>query len=333
MNPAPALLVIGLGAAIPGPVGAQAIVPPSLDSVAALRLDSIVGAAATAYFRPADRARALQVHGLLEDFLGYHRTEAAIDTRLRVAVVGPEDWERITRLPFGLPTNSGLLGNLLLAATVPPERVGARSLPGGAITDLLVVGHEGGHLLTYALMPDALKANLTIRPDSWPPDVARRFARIQRVKPWYWELAANWFAEAFIAAKRPAAATGWRDYLEANAAIPPPRFTHLDDWLSFAANQPVAADSTPWVLTEEGGLNQSWYQGAVGLAAAHLYEHAGFGMLAHVRRMIGGEGPTTTPGIVAELEALAPGFSALLDRLGVDWRARAEEEPGTANPH
>jgi len=81
---------------------------------------------------------------------------------MRVAVLSPQDWTRLTRIPSGLPNNSGPgTGNLLLAAASPPERIGAHEMPSGRTGDLLVIGHEGGHLMIWELMPVQLKEGLT----------------------------------------------------------------------------------------------------------------------------------------------------------------------------
>ena len=298
------------------PSAGQGIPPVSLDSVVALGLDSITGAA-VAYFRPADRERAVGLHRLLEEFLAVYRERAGVARTFRVAVLRPADWTRLTSLPYGLPNNSGLGDDLLLAATTPPDSIGVRSLPRGRLMDYLVIGHEGGHLLTWALMPDELRAAAESE-DEPPPDAAQRFVTLRRVPGWYWEFAANYFATAFLETRYPDDASAWRAFFMKATDGDPPRFTNLAEWYG-AVMQAMDNDSTPYVLTREGGANQSWFQGVTSLAAAHVYDQAGFAFVDHVRRTVRGEAAPTSAQLVDEIEAVAPGFKARLDRLGASY--------------
>lgn len=145
------ILAASLIAASSTAAGAQVIRPPTIDSIRAIGLDS-VGVNATVYFRPQYRDRAAQVHALLTHFVDFAREHLDTDMRMRVAVLDSADWSTVTSTPYGLPTNSGVgSDNLLLAAAKPPERVGARLMPTGEVSDFLTVGHEGGHLLTWQI--------------------------------------------------------------------------------------------------------------------------------------------------------------------------------------
>ena len=310
-------LLLLIGAAVARPVEAQGITPVSLDSVVALRLDSVPGVA-TAYFRPVHRARGMELHSLLAEYLEFYRKETGVDVRMRIAVLDSVDWSRVSRVPYGLPNNSGMTGKLLLAAAVPPSRVGVRTLPPGRIYDALAVGHEGGHLLVWALMPDRLTTS--IANDTFPPDVVERLQAIQRVPSWYWEFAANYLTTAFLEARHPDRAKAWHDHLREIAQVPRPKFTHLADWYG-AEMRAAVRDSVPYILTVEGGRNQGWYQGVVGLAAEHVHRRGGLALIAHIRRMASGEKAPTTGEITQELEATAPGFIAVLDSLGAGHAA------------
>jgi len=96
--------------------------------------------------------------------------------------------------------------------------------------------------------------------------------------------------------------------------IAAPRYTHLGDWLSLL--QAVAPDSTPYVFSMKGGLNQGWYQGVVGLAAAHIHEHAGLTFVEHIRSVVSGNSAPSTYELVQQLESIAPGITDLLAGLG-----------------
>ncbi len=312
----PILLAISIST-IPALVSAQ-IRPPTLDSLRALGLDS-VGGDAVAYFRPEHRERAVQVHALLTQFVGFARDDLDITVTLRVAVLDSADWGRATSTPYGLPTNSGLgADNLLLAAVEPPGRVGARRMPAGQASDFLTVGHEGGHLLTWQLLPDAMKEAATgDEPPS--PEVMAQFRALRQVPAWYWEMVANYFATAFLRATQPDGARAWLQHLQEISDVPRPRFTALDDWFT-RVMEATAPDSTPYRLSDEGGLNQGWYQGVVGQLAAHVHDRSGLEFMDHIRSTLADPSASTTENLVAQLESIAPGTTTLLTRLGAEWK-------------
>jgi hypothetical protein len=146
----------------------------------------------------------------------------------------------------------------------------------------------------------------------------KRFRTVQTVPGWYFEFAANYLMVAFLEAHHPEDAAAWRAFLAEIAGVPTPRFTHLADWYG-AALWAATPDSTPYVLSDEGGLNQSWYQGVTGLAAAHVHSRSGLALIPHIRRMVSGEEAPKTQSIVEELEAMAPGLIELLERLGAGY--------------
>ena len=294
------------------------ITPVSLDSVHALGLDSITGAA-TAYFRTADQARGAALHTLLAAFLEFYGKEVGTDSRLRVAVLDSVDWGRVTRVPYGQPINSGPgSDNLLLAATSPPERIGTRAMPRGRNSDLLVIGHEGGHLLIWELMPDVLKQALRSSDDP-APDVLKRLQNVGAVPGWYWEMAANYLTTTFLEATDSEDARAWHDHLQENTEIPNPRFTHLTDWYA-SLLQATTSDGTPFVFTPDGGQNQGWFQGVVGLMAQHLHTHMGSSYVDYIRNVVSGGRVWSTEELVQQAELLAPGITTLLSTLNAQWK-------------
>jgi len=304
--------------------------PPSLDTVQALGLDSVAGAA-TVYFRTRDRERALGLHALLSEYLAFYRDLLGIQTRMFVAVLDAEDWARVTNIPYGLPNSSGPGGaNLLLAAASPPAQVGARSLPRGRNGDLLTVGHEGGHLLTWELMPPDLKAGLS-DPVEPPPDVMERLVRVGKVPAWYWEMAANYFTTVFLARVHPQDSSAWTEHLREITSINRPRFTHLGNWFGRVL-QASAPDSTPYVFSTEGGLNQGWYQGVVGFLAIHMHGESGTELIGHIRATLSGASVSTTGQIVLQLDSIANGASELLTRLGASWADSAANQSARPQP-
>lgn len=116
--------------------------------------------------------------------VGFARDDLDITVRLRVAVLDSADWGRVTSTPYSLPTNSGLgADDLLLAAVEPPGRVGARRMPAEQISDFLTVGHEGGHLLTWQLLPDAVKAAASTLADPSASTTENLVAQLESIAP------------------------------------------------------------------------------------------------------------------------------------------------------
>jgi hypothetical protein len=95
----------------------------ALDSIRSLDLDSISGVA-TAYYRPADRERALILRSMLEEYLAFWHPRLGLETHMRIAVLSPEDWQMLKDLPYGFPNADGPPANLILAAVAPPAPEG-----------------------------------------------------------------------------------------------------------------------------------------------------------------------------------------------------------------
>ncbi|HSJ32220.1 MAG TPA: hypothetical protein VK933_12345 [Longimicrobiales bacterium] len=298
----------------------------ALDRLHELALDSIV-ASSTVYFRSPDRERALELQSMLDEFLDFWNPRLGLNAHVRVAVLSPDDWQQMTPLPYGFPNNFGPPANLILAASAPPSPTDLDTLLADGTRDgrdWLLIGHEGGHLLNWALLPPNVLAYANDRTQT---DTAAqtRLRRVDRIPKWFWEYSASYFLTAFLEARHPTAATPWKRFLEAFARPPAPRYSHLDDWFGDFMRA-TAADGSPYFLSADGGRNFGWYQGVAGLLGAHVIAQGGDGV-AHIRRTITGDYAPSTASILAELESIAPGTRALVERLDVGYGER-EREPG-----
>jgi hypothetical protein len=303
----------------------------ALDSLRVMRLDSVAGVA-TAYFRPADRERALELRSMLEEYLEFWQPLLGVETRMRIAVLQPDDWKKLTPMPYAFATYLSAPANLIPAPAVPPPAAGLDTLlvqGGRNDRDWLLVGHEGGHLLTWGLMPVPMQDSLMFSAEQISTALRQRYERIQSVPGWYWEFVANHLTTAFLDATRPAGAASWKAYLRATTAVPTPRYTHLDDWFG-EFMRARAPDGTPLFLTPEASGNFGWYQGVTGLLAAHVSEDGRPALIAQTRRLVSGDTVLTTAALVDAIEAIAPGARALLDSLGAGYRERPDEAVGTA---
>ena len=298
----------------------------ALDRLRDLTLDSIVSTS-TVYFRPADRERALALQSMLDEFLDFWNPRLGLNAHVRVAVLSPDDWQQLTPLPYGFPNNIGPPANLILAPSAPAPPTDLDTLLMDRThdgRDWLVIGHEGGHLLNWALLPARV---LDYANDRTQTDTAaeRQLRRVDRIPKWFWEYSSNFFLTAFLEARHPISAAAWNRYLEAYARPPAPRYSHLDEWFG-EFMRATAADGSPYFLSAEGGRNFGWYQGVAGLLGAHVIAEGGDGV-AHIRRTIAGDDTPSTASLLAEMESMAPGTMALVERLGVGYGER-DTEPG-----
>jgi hypothetical protein len=296
----------------------------ALETLRAMGLESADGAA-TVYFRPADRKRALELQSMMQEFLGFWNPRLNLNLHVRVAVLRPDDWSKLTPFPYGFPNNFGPPADLILAPATPEPPGDLDSIlveSGRDNRDWLLVGHEGGHLLTSALMPAAVRESALVPEELWSKDVRERVERLRSVPMWYWEYVATYFATGFLEAAHPSEAGSWMKYLRALTAVGSPRFTHLDDWS--ALMRAKTPDGKPALSSPEGGSNFGWYQGVVGQLVAHVQSREQADPVSHIRRLTSGDVSPATAAIVEELEAMAPGARALLDRLGADHRSRGK---------
>lgn len=185
------LLTLAFSSAIAAGSGLHAQDPRlvAVDSFRAMSLDSIPGVA-TVYFRADHRQRALELQTMLQQFLQFWNTRLGLDTRLRLAVLAPDDWRKLTPLPYGFPNNFGPPANLIPAPATPELASGVDTLlveRGDHHRDWLLVAYEGGHLLTWALLPPAMRDSLTVPNALLSPGLRERFRRLGFVPPWYWE--------------------------------------------------------------------------------------------------------------------------------------------------
>ena len=225
---------------------ASAVAPPAvgqlepvaaLDSLRALRLDSVPGLA-TVFFRPSDRDRAVRLQQELESGLVFFRRRLSLETRLRLAVLQPADWVRMTSLPYAFPNNVGPPANLILA---PASRTRVARDLDESRADLLLLFHEGGHLLTFAL----------VGPETEPT----YHARLDSIPEWYWEFAASAFLMSYLRAERPSDGVAMESYFQTLSSVARPQFVHLDAWFQTMMGHATADGNHTSVRTPAGRIS------------------------------------------------------------------------------
>lgn len=285
----------------------------------AMNLDSVKSGSIVTYFHQVDSVRAAELHAMMMKFVAFIRDHAAAEVPVRVAVLGPAEWPKLSGSPYGYPFHIGPPSNLLLMASAPPSPVGLDILLRGRTRDLLSMAHEAAHLLGYSFLPPGMRDSTSMPDRFLSPELVRRFVRLDENPVWTSEFAATYFATVFIRANYPEDASAWRAFYEALAAQPGQRFVHLDDWLEVMKRD---AQGKSYFDSDEGKKNFGWYQGVAGLIAHHVADSERPERVVAVLRRINQDEahwPVKTPALVAELEQMFPGLTALLRRIGAPY--------------
>lgn len=295
----------------------------ALVALPALGLDSITGGAAVTYYRAADANRGRELHSYNLELSSFARDSLGLAIATRVAVLNQQDWAKLTFLPYGFPNNFGPPANIVLAGAVRAPATGVDTLLVGKARDLAVIAHEGGHILTWSLMPAALLDSLRVGDDRISPELRRRFARFDAIPGWYWEFAATYLGIAYLHSRYPESAVAFSKYLEGLTAVEIPRYRSLDAW--FETMMTSTSDAgVPFVATPAGNLNFAWYQGVVGIIAEHVHSSRRLEYLSQLRLLTAGNAAWTTVDLIGDIERTSPGLVAKLNRLGVLWRERLD---------
>ncbi|HEY7767570.1 hypothetical protein [Longimicrobium sp.] len=270
---------------------AQSPPPPVIEQVRALGLDSLA-APLPVFHRPADHARAMEAQALLREAARFFADSLGLETRVHVAVLPKADWERVSRVPYGVPYIAG--GVVFLPATFDgaisedfrklepgaSQAVRARVAATGVsfdenaarMTDLIGL-HELGH--SYA-------GQMGIR----------THAR------WFSEFLASYFAYAFLERAAPRLAPSWNAMLQAKLESPTPAHTTLDDFER--------------LYIRVGPENYNWYQAVFARQVAQVFRERGLGFIRAVQQQFPRtEGdPMPATAVMERLEQLHPGFQA-----------------------
>lgn len=285
----------------------------------ALGLDSIRLGAGGTYYRAVYGDRARNVHEYHVALSQFARDSLGISITTRVAVLSQADWAMLTSLPYGFPHNFGPPANIIPVPAVRAPASGADTLLIGDGRDLALVSHEGGHILTWSLMPGAMLDSLRVGNDRLSQELRVRFERFDAVPEWYWEFSATYLGIAYLRSQYPDAAGVFTKYLEGLTAVGVPTYRSLDAWFETMMVSRTDA-GVPFVATPAGNVNFAWYQGIVGVMADHVYGSRQLAHLEQLRALAAGSAMPTTVVLIEEMERASPGLVQKLDRLGVLWR-------------
>lgn len=261
----------------------QALGLPPLARLQALGLQTTEHGRVTAYFAPADRARAEEMAELTERAAAYFERTLGLRFGLGVAALAPEHWfSDIPGIPYAIPWPS------------MPERL--IFVPSSLEEGLLVEGPtelDDRRRIDFVLLHEF--GHIAAREYFRPSDEADYLP----VK-WFEELIATYFAHAFLQASDPAwaraARAAWLDELGG----PAPAVLSLD-W-SFMNGLPG----------DELARTYAWYQFMLNLRAAEIHDAHGLEFLRALKERLRWQeaGEWTTAGLLPQLEEIAPGFEA-----------------------
>jgi len=262
-------------------------------------VDSLQGDVTT-YFSPNYRERATELQTMIDEAMGFFEDSLHLRRDVILVVLSPENWLKLTPLPYGIPFASEEASAIVLAAEdgmvtdvflslfplYPEERIDIIKSAGFSFDDAvrkkveLIGFHELGHLL--------------VRPYG-----------IATSSPWLNEFLATYFSYSFMRTKYPHLA----DMYMAFAVFPSsyqPGYTSLDEFDKY--------------YTGVGFENYGWYQGIFAEKIAEVFAHRGLGFLADVRDAFP-EGSENLSGaeVLNRLENIYPGFlewAAVLESIG-----------------
>ena len=319
MNPAEILrrsrllisFCIAVGLVLAGCAGSKH--PKSFKTAADLGLPKLTGRVPT-YYSTGASARAEKLQKDIADMAAFFRERLGTRVEVTIDVLNPQDWVRVSPLPYGLPgyygsnppvifmpaTPGGLVSQMALARrdAIPPEMLGNYLQANHTSFDTVaenfvdIVGfHELGHILCASY-------------------------GISAPCRWLDELIASYFAYAFISEQRPELKPIFD--LLGRPSYRRPKNTSLADFERLYA----------------GVDDYGWYQGMFEMRIRDVYPRMGIAFLQQLRAAFPSQSPPgvesapPSSGIVLErLEALAPGFKAWAEGFGHN------EEPIGADKH
>jgi hypothetical protein len=265
--------------------------PPAIDQVRALGLDSL-SAPLPVFHRPADRARATEAQALLREAARFFADSLGLETRVHVAVLPKADWERVSRVPYGVPYIQS--GVVFLPATFDGAiSEDFRKLQAGASPAVQALVAETGVSFdeNAARMTDLIGLH----------ELGHSYAGQMGIRPharWFSEFLASYFAYAFLERAAPRLAPSWHAMLQAKLESPTPAHTTLDDFER--------------LYIGVGPENYNWYQAVFARQVANVFRERGLGFIRVVQQQFPrtqGD-PIPSAAVVERLEAIHPGFQA-----------------------
>lgn len=264
-----------------------------LARIRAMRVDSFALGHATTFYTPGHEAWARQITALAVGASRYLADSLDLTFPLRVAVLGPSQWlswssdhGRVTWSDggYGMPWGWGPDRLITVPATLD-EGVLLRNASDSVDPRQMqfIALHELGHVCAR---------------EYFFPNSDRRWSPIG----WFSEFMASYFAYAYAREQKPELADVMLSSARRRMAGAEPRYTKLEDMHGVFARLPP----------REAAANYGWYQMALNLRVAEVYDRYGLDFLRRLRDVLPWDGfdRWTSDLILDRLEEIAPGFRA-----------------------
>jgi hypothetical protein len=233
------------------------------------------------------RAHARDVGDAMGEALAFYEQRLGVELELRVALLGPEDWARVTPVPYGLPLVDQGVAVLPAAGGIVAGDFGAMPLDDARRQRLIeaagsvdaavarfvdVIGfHELGHALVGAY-------------------------GLQLPAKWLDELVATWFAYAFLRAEHPELAVVFDELSQAKADTYSPEHRTLAEFDA--------------LYLGVGPADYVWYQSRFERQVQVIYDARGLAFAEDLKAAFPpGAPPPTDAELAATLDRIAPGMA------------------------
>ena len=267
--------------------------PRPLDEVKKLGTASI-HKLTTAYYSPGYKKRAREIQPIIDDAMRFYQKKVGMKMELSLAILDRTQWEKVSKVPYGLPYVSSAPHVAFLPATsdgvIAADIIKAKPfIPADTIRQLQKLGytyeeatnklvdliglHELGHTYSVAMGIEAGTPNR-----------------------WFFEFFASYFAYAYLREKQPKLAKVFEIMTAGAAAIgPKPKYTTLEDF------EQLYADVGPG--------NYNWYQGTFMILVVKTYAAAGIGFIPKATAAFKDDNGSKPIDVVLDrLEKIAPTF-------------------------
>ncbi len=299
------VVAASLGAGTPAAAQERQPAGSELERIEALGLVTIQAGIPVLHV-PGSGERAESVGSLMGDALRFFADSLGATADFRLALLGPDEWRRVTRHPYGLPHVSTRNGRSV--AVLPADGGGVVHAEYARLEDRLSTRARDGLAAMGLEWDDAVRRMVDL---VGLHEVGHVIVHQRGVRPpakWLDEVLASYLAYVFLSARRPEQAALWDLMVDASLETQRPDHHTLADFER--------------LYVRVGVSDYIWYQSMFARRAGALVREEGLRFLTELETELEGiDGGSVPPGGVtpSRLEELAPGFR--------DW-ARGFGDPG-----
>lgn len=282
-----------------------------LDEVKKLPVNVIEGEI-TVYHTKGYEDRALMLGQMLEESNEFFEQSLGISASINLAVLDRSHWLQITKtFPYGLPLVSWAKDYVvLLPATIDDGVVVSFFLDMSGNASQSVLDKLESHNLTY---DDAARMMVDVLGFHELGHVYTRVYELTTHRKWFDEIAATYFAYAYMDAKHPEFVAVYEALCQTNIDTVDPTFTSFEHFETVY----VAVDNVC-----KGNLG--WYQSMFTKIISAIYPEHGLSFLEKAKASLESDKKLTDEELLARLEGIAPGF--------IQWAEEVENWSFSVSP-